>query len=110
MDSLYSQYLTERTDTLIDEYDYGFITYRYLSETQVYIVDIYVVPDIRENRCASKMADAVVEKAKKKGCKELVGTVVPSTKNSTISLKVLLGYGMKLDSASHDLIVFKKEI
>jgi predicted GNAT family acetyltransferase len=110
MMSLHAQYLTERTDDLIIECEHGFVTYRYLNEAQVYIIDIYVTPEKRKSGLASELADQVAAEAKGKGRKELLGTVVPSTKNSTISLKVLLGYGMTLQSASNDLIVFKKEI
>jgi hypothetical protein len=56
------------------------------------------------------MADEVVCLGLVNGCHLLVGTVVPSAKNSTPSLKVLLAYEMSVHSASNDLIVFKKEI
>jgi len=108
--SLYAQYIKEKTNDQCIESDKGFCTYRYLNENQVYIVDIFVLPKYRNSKEASKMADLVVAEAKAKGCKELLGTVVPSSKNSTASLKVLLGYGMSLNSSTNDLIVFKKDL
>jgi GNAT superfamily N-acetyltransferase len=107
---LYANYLRERTHDEIIETDTGFATYRFLNEKQVYIVDIFVLPEHRKLNDASAMADSICKLAKERGCNELVGSVVPSTKNSTTSLKVLLGYGMRLDSAANDLIVFKKEL
>jgi GNAT superfamily N-acetyltransferase len=109
-DSMYAKYLTERTEDSIIETSEGFATYRFLNETQCYIIDIYVLPDYRKTGAASAIADKIAEIAKERGCKELVGTVVPSTKNSTTSLKVLFGYGMHLDSATNNLIVCKKEL
>lgn len=110
MRSLYAKYLIERTDDFIIERPEGFVTYRFLNEDQVYIVDLFVVPDSRQKHIASSLADLVVELARDKKCTELLGTVVPSAKNSTISMKVLLGYGMTLKSSSNDLIIFRKEI
>lgn len=110
MSSLYASYLSERTNDKIIETLEGFVTYRYINTKTVYIVDIYTCPECRGAGVASRFADKVVVEAKAKGCTELIGTVVPSAKNSTISLKVLIGYGMTLDSSSQDLIVFKKEI
>jgi len=109
--SHYAQYISERTDDEILETDYGFATYRYLNgERSVYIIDIFVSPKHRRKYGASAMADKVAEIAVQKGCTEMLGSVCPTAKNSTESLKVLLGYGMKLKSASDNFIVFSKEI
>lgn len=108
--SLYSDYLTERTNKSVIETDSGFITYSFTDENTCYIEDIYIRPDFRKTREASKLADQVAEIAKSKGCTKLLGSVIPSTKNSTTSLKVLLGYDMKLLSSVNDFILFSKDI
>lgn len=111
--SMYGNYIKERLGDEIVETEKGFATYRFVelnSVPAVYLVDIYVNPDFRKENVASDLADVVVKMALRVGCKLLIGTIVPSSKNSTVSLKVLLGYGMTLFSASNDLIVFKKEI
>jgi ribosomal protein S18 acetylase RimI-like enzyme len=111
MSSMYGLYLKEKTDDLIKETEQGFATYRYLDDSKtVYIIDLYVHPDFRQTNIASTIADNIVEEAKAKGCIKLLGSVVPSNKNSTVSLKVLLAYGMSLESSSNDFIVFKKGI
>lgn len=111
MASLYAQYLMERTNDLIVELPYGFAAYRYLDDDKtVYIIDIYVQPEFRKLGKAAEIADAVVLEARNRGCYNLVGSVVPSAKNSTISMKVLLAYGMILDSSANDFIIFKKDI
>lgn len=108
--SLYADYLREKTSDYILELDKGFITYRYVDDKTVYIVDIYIMPEFRRDKVASTLADHVVREAKSRGCTKLIGSVIPSNKNSNISLKVLLGYGMILESSTNDFIVFKKEI
>lgn len=109
--SLYGQYINEHRGDGIVETDSGFATYRFLNEGKsVYIIDIYVLPEFRKSKAASDMADVIVRLAKIAGATELLGTVVPTAKNSTDSLKVLLGYGMTLKSASNDLIIFGKGI
>jgi GNAT superfamily N-acetyltransferase len=108
--SLYADYLKERTDDHILETYQGFATYRFLNEKQCYIIDIYVAPDYRYAGVASEMADVIAGRAKGKGCTELLGTVNPTAKGSTESLKVLIQYGMKLHSSSDNVIVFKKDI
>lgn len=108
-DSLYSQYLRERTDIQIFETEAGFATYSIAGE-ECYIRDLYVVHSARQKGCAKKIADVVVSIAKEKGCTYLVGSICPSTNGADISLKVLIAYGMKLHSARENLIIFKKEI
>lgn len=108
--SLYADYILERTNDKIIETPEGFATYRFLSETQCYIIDIYVCPEFRKSGIAAALADKIAEIAKAKGCTELVGTVCPSAKGSNSSLRVLWGYGMVLDSSDKNLIVMKKDI
>ncbi len=111
--SLYGNYIKERLNHEIVETENGFATFKHVDSNgtpAVYIMDIYVKQEFRKSREAAGMADAVVKIARERGCKLLIGTVVPSANNSTISLKVLIGYGMSLLSASNDLIVMKKEI
>lgn len=111
MMSMYAKYLTERTNDKIFEDDYGWASYRYLDDGKtVYIIEIYVEEKVRKDGHASKMADRICKEAKEKGCVKLIGSVVPTTKNSTISMKVLLGYGMELEIASNNFILFKKEL
>lgn len=111
MGSMYSKYLREKTDDEIIESEYGYATYRILNEGKsVYIVDLYIEQEFRKKGIASQMADLIVEAAKKNGAKELLGTVIPSAKGSTDSLRVLLGYGMILFAANNDQIVFRKDI
>lgn len=111
--SLYKNYLLEKTKDKIIETSHAFATYRYLDHQgikAVYIVDIYVEPDFRNSNVASSISDNIAREASILGCKYLLGSVVPSNKESTSSIRVLLAYGMSLDSSSNDFILFKKDI
>lgn len=108
--SHYADYLRERTTDEIIESQNGFATYRFTDERTVYIVDLYVAPIARKLKVASQFADQIVSIAKERGCSRLLGSVVPSTRGSNDSLRVLLGYGMRLDSCTNDFILFSKEI
>lgn len=109
MSSLFAQYIKERTKKEILESDIGFATYEFLQDG-VYIEDIFVLPEHRQEGSASRLADIIAGIAKSKGFHKLYGTVAPQAKTSTDSLKVLLAYGFKLTKCEPNLIVMEKEI
>jgi len=91
--------------------DFGFATYRHLPDQKAtYIIDIYVVPKLRRSGLAKELADQIAIEAKSVGHTKLMGSVVPSAKNSTASVSILIAYGMTLKSSTNDFIVFEKEL
>jgi len=102
-------YLEERTNKHIIEDGFGFAIYSF-NEHGVYIEDIFVLEDYRKSGHAAKLADKIALIAKVKGITKMFGSVCPSAKGSTTSLKVLLAYGMKLKSATQDFIVMEKDV
>lgn len=109
--SLYADYIREITNDFIIETEEGFATYRYLNEGKtVYIVDIYVVPNLRGKRITSKLANLIAAEAKAKGCKELIGTINPISPCSTSSMKAQFHFGMQLHSISNNAIILRKDI
>jgi len=110
MPSMYAEYVMERTDDFIKETDKGWVTWRYVNDKTVYIIDIYVKPEFRQMGYAKTLADEVAEIAKQNGYKEMIGTVMCTAKNSERSIKVLLAYGMTLKNANSDIIVLHKEL
>lgn len=109
MQSLYAEYLLEKTDHMIIEIPEGFITYKYINQS-VYMMDLYIRPEFRKMGFSTKLMNAVVKEAKDKGCVELLGSIIPSNKNSTESLRVFLKNDVILVSASNDFIVLRKDI
>jgi GNAT superfamily N-acetyltransferase len=89
----------------------GFAVYA-INGREVYIRDIYVKPERRRLGVAAEMADSIAALAKSQGAKVMTGTVCPTASNATDSLKVLLGYGMRLipQEPRGGLIWFMKEI
>lgn len=109
MESNYALYIKEREGKEILESEKGFATYYFLSDG-CYLQDIFVKPEYRESKEATRMANNIAEIAKLKGFNKLYGTVCPTTNGSTESLKVLLAYGFKLDSSLNNLIVLVKDL
>lgn len=107
--SAFAAYLYERESVQLLETDKGFATY-IITGSECYIRDIWVLPEFRQKGTASGLADIVADRARKAGCTLLTGSVCPSTKHSTDSLKVLLAYGMTLHSAETNLIWFSKSL
>lgn len=107
--SFFAEYVREREGKDVLETDYGFAKFVIAGE-RVWIEDIYVRPSSRRTGCATEMADAIAEIAKKAGCKCMLGTVDPSASGATESMKTLLAYGMKLDSMDGKLIWFAKDL
>ena len=107
--SLYKQYVEELTEDFILETEKGFLTYSIQPE-HVYLKDIYVLPEYRRAQEAWKMIDEVVAIAKEKGIKRLLGSVIPTNKDATVSMKAHLAYGFKIDSCAVNFILMSKEI
>ena len=108
MDKLFL-YMKEREGLDVIENEFGFCAY-IISGDECYIKELFIYQDFRHLKKASGLADRVAEIAKTKGCKFLTGTVCPRANNSTESLLVLLGYGMKLIDSNVNLIIFKKDL
>ena len=111
--SLYGDYIKERKGYGIIEDEHGFATYGTMDvdgEKAMYIEEIFVRPEFRQNKIASKYADEIALIAKNNGIKKLIGSVCTATNNAHQSLLVLLGYGFKLYSNDHDTIYFIKDI
>lgn len=108
--SMYASYLKEHSGDSIIETDFGFVTYRFINDKQVYIIDVYVEPEFRKQDKASDLANMVAEIAKQSGHNQMLGTVVPSLKNSADSMKVLLAYGMTPFAIDGNMVVFRRDI
>lgn len=107
--SLYADYTKEIHGRHVLEKPHGFVVYE-IAGDQCYIADIFVKKEHRKTCLGTIMAKEVEKIAKDAGCKKLLGSVIPTTIGSTISLKALLGYGFRLQSAKENFIWFEKDI
>jgi GNAT superfamily N-acetyltransferase len=107
--SLWADYIREREGKEIIETDEGFVTYE-ISGESLYLVDMYVRPELRKTGVAKAFAEEITRIAKKQGCKRLLTTVATNAAGVTISLKVILSYGFEFMQVAPGLLWFKKEI
>lgn len=105
--SLHSQYLKEIINKDVIELAEGFAVYSF-SNDSCYIEEIFVLKEHRATGIASHLADKISDIAKQKGCTKLLGSVIPSAKNATTSLRVLLAYGFELNSSTNNFILMEK--
>jgi len=87
----------------------GFATYK-IYGNECYIEDIYVLPEYRREKVASLLADLVAERARQNGCVMLTGSVNLSRPDPSLSLKALIGYGMKFHSTKDEMAYYAKEL
>jgi hypothetical protein len=106
---MYAAYLEELGAKHLYRNDKGFALYSFI-EGNCYIEEIFILPEHRGAKEFAVLCDGITSIAKEKGCKKLLGSVVPTINNSTRSVKMLLSYGAKLESSSNNFIVFSKEI
>ena len=107
---LYAQYVAEREGLLIISHEDGFATYQKVDDNTYYIVDIFVTKEKRRAGLAYKLADEIVDIAKKDGAKILLGSVCTTVKGVTESMAFIIGYGMKYSSTSGTMLYFAKDI
>ncbi len=107
--SLYADYNKEREDFETIEVEHAFIDYKIFGE-ECYVRNVYVTPEKRKTGLVYEMYAKVEDIARKSGCKFMTGTVVPSAKGSTRSLKVLIDGGAQLLRSENNLIVFTKRL
>ncbi len=102
-------FIEEREGKNIIESERGFATYSF-TEDAVYMEDIYIHPEHRRSGETFKMAEEIGKIAKSKGKKKMLGSVVPTAKGSSLSLKLLLDHGFKLDSSTNNFILVSRDL
>ena len=94
--SLYGQYILERQGRGSLETEFGFVTFDYLTSEIVYVADVYVVPEKREQNYGNEMLATVVTQAYKDGRTQLMSSVDLRDKNAERSVKIMEKQGAKL--------------
>lgn len=115
--SLYAQYKEEIENVYTIEEEYGFSNYKVEINEQdkfeIYIEEIYVVPELRGINKAEKLSDLVVKDAEKRfnnKVTRIYGSVALKANNTNKSLRAMTDFGFKLYSANSEIIYFYKEI
>lgn len=111
--TMWAEYLREREGkNSVIWHGEGFAVYKINNDEDrtCYIEHIYVVPEKRGKKIFSGLCDEVAVRAKRAGCRFLLGTVFPGSKGDTHSMKVQLAYGFALDRIEGKLIVLKMKL
>lgn len=109
---MFNDYADERGfGTRIHYTELGFITYHLdREEKECYIEDLYVIPEARQKKIGSNLADHVCQLAKNHGIDTVIGSVNKLANNKEISRKALLGYGMEKVDEDEEMEWYLKEI
>jgi len=112
MPSLYGQYIKEREGVDILEDEYGFITFKFIDNETCYIVDVFVVEEMRRNNVASKYAKKVEDIAKERGCKYMLGSISTLANNFNASEKLMMAneYKFKETNSKQNMVYYIKEV
>ena len=74
--SMWADYHKERTGKgVLEVPDKGFAIYSFPTPDQVWIEDIYTVPETRKTGFAKRLADEICEIGRDRGCKQVLGSV-----------------------------------
>lgn len=110
MIDLYKQYLIEREDKHLVSLEGGFATYKQVDQNSVWLVDIFVVKELRRNGVATKLSEMVAEKAKELGCNTLIGSVDITANGVTQSMQAILSDGFKFSHGQGNMLFFTKAL
>ena len=102
-------YILERENVEYLEYEWGFMFVQKLP-SHLYIQDIYVKPELRGKKYASKMLEEAEKIANLGGFKAVLGSCDPAAVGSTHSLKTMLSVGFELHSVNGNLIYLEKKL
>ncbi len=107
---MFEDYATERGfGPRIFSTEDGFATY-HLSEDECYIEDIYVIPEKRKSKVASRMADEICKIAKNNKIHHLYGSVSKLANSVDSSRKTLVAYGFTMIDEDDEMEWYFKEI
>lgn len=88
----------------------GFLAYKIVSSNSWYVQDIYVLPEARKSKLATKLFERVVELAQAQKVEVLLGSVDISAPAADVNLKAVLSVGFKPQSVDGSLIWFSQKI
>lgn len=98
--SLYAQFLKEVHGLDCLEYEWGYATYE-LGPDYVYIIDIFVKPELRSAHKGVQLMHEIESIAKQKGAIKMYGSVAITSKEAMKNYKMLQHLGFQ-DSHQND--------
>lgn len=109
MKSKHAKYIKERLDQETYEDEKCFFTYE-VSEDEMFVRDIYVLPEFRKSNISGIMTEKMKNIAKENKCTTMYGHVAIGANGYDKSVHLLLKHGFNLHAVTDDLVYFKMEI
>lgn len=106
---MFAKYLEETSYKRVFETDKGFFVYQ-INGKEFYVQEVYVEPEYRKSGIASDFDKEAVKLAKEFECEYIKGSIVPTSKGATDSMKFQLALGYKLAYCDRDIIYLVKNI
>lgn len=103
-------YMQEREGLYFVEAPAGFLAYKKVNADSWYVQDIYVLPEARKSKLATKLFDKVVKLAQAEKVHTLLGSVDISAPAADVNLKAVLSVGFKPQTVDGSLIWFSQKI
>lgn len=105
----WSQYMFEREGFSCIESEFGIAAFK-IMDMECYVAHVFILPEHRKKREASRLVDQIAEIGKAAGCKKLTCSAIPSLPGATESVTAQLLYGFKIKSSHESYIILEKEI
>ena len=92
---LYAEYIKEREGIEIIVKDYGFCTYKIMTDDIIYLADIYIKKDKRRNKLTTPLVDEVAQIGRDSGCRLMMGSFCIDTNNWKAGKSLVKSLGFK---------------
>jgi len=106
----YQDYILSREGLQVNEFDDGFLTFKFEDSESVYLADIYLVPESRSQGRCIEVFSKFEQEMKEIGKKNIFGSAAFSDPHSTRMVKIMIKNGFKLFSSDGELLFLKKEL
>lgn len=103
------EYRVETHGHEVVEDDNGFVLFD-VNTDELYIADMYVVPEARGTGVARAYLDTLEEEAKDNACRFLTCTVDMQNRVKEKSIAVILGLGFRLVDSNPQRLLFYREV
>ena len=104
-------YIAEREGKQTIENDKGFIEFLYTPERrEVYITDMYILPEFRQMRNGRELYDKVEMEARERNCEYIIASYDTDTKGWEITKNALRNVGFTSYTIQENFITLRKDL
>lgn len=107
---MYFNYIAERQDRMHLTSESGFALFDLSASGELYIADLYVVPEKRGSGALEKLINGLVQIGRQYRMEIITGRIYPGVKGADRTLAAAQKVGFRLHSAEAGCIIIKKII